>query len=111
LREEPKGSTFGPSDPRAAPAEEEEDPVELPPALGPAIEETDGEVGTAVPPPEGACTGLGAVGTGFASVEVVGSGTATDVVVGRVTVGRGSGRVGTVVMVGTGGMGTGSASA
>jgi hypothetical protein len=95
-----------------APAEVEDDPVEPPPpALEPATEETDGGVGAAAPPAEGACTGLGAAGTGFASVEVVGSGTTADVVVDTGNVGSGSGRVGTVVMVGRGGTGTGSASA
>jgi hypothetical protein len=121
LRVERKGSTFGPSDPGAGPAEgeepaavEEEEPVEL--AL--VFEETDGSVDTAVPPAEGACTGLAAAGGGVASVEVVVSGTTADVVVVRTgSVGSGSGTVGTVVMVGTGGiggiggMGTGSASA
>jgi hypothetical protein len=115
LRVERKGSTVGPSDPGAEPADgeeaagvEEEEPVELPLAL----EEADGSVGVAMPPAEGACPGLGAAGTGVASVEVVGSGTTADVVAG--SVGSGSGMVGTVVMVGTGGiggMGTGSASA
>jgi hypothetical protein len=66
LRVERKGSTVGPSEPGAGPAdneepaaEEEEEPVELPlPALEPSTEETDGSVGAAVPPAEGACAGL-----------------------------------------------------
>jgi hypothetical protein len=117
LRVERKGSTVGPSDPGAEPAGgeepaevEEEEPVELPLAL----EEADGSVGVAMPPAEGACPGLGAAGTGVASVEVVPSGTTADVVVGTGSVGSGSGTVGTVVMGGTGGIGgigTGSASA
>jgi hypothetical protein len=120
LRVERKGSTVGRSDPGAGPAdgeepaaEEEEETVELPLVF----EETDGSVGAAVPPAEGACTGLAAAGGGVASVEVVGSGTTADVVVGTGSVGSGSGTVGTVVIVGTGGiggpggMGTGSATA
>ena len=117
LRVERKGSTFGPSDPGADLADgeepagaEEEGPVELPFVL----EETDGSVETVAVPAEGASTGLAAAGTGAASVEVVGSGTTADVVVGTGSVGSGSGTVGTVVMVGTGGIGgigTGSASA
>ena len=66
---------------------------------------------TVAVPAEGACAGLGAAETGVASVEVVGSETTADVVVDTGSVGSGSGTVGMVVMVGRGGMGTGSASA